>query len=338
MKAKHEFRGGKSLKVGDRAAGYWPQNIDSTKGGFKEIYELIDQDWVSSAPSILRDLSQKVAGIRKDAKLSELGKREAIQQAGLSALNRLKNKTAKVDRLQEELLSGLEDAIKTPTPSLNDTMIDLAMAAHLREQVKEWQNGDFAGPSSITSRLQDLSERARLAVIRVPAELSGIDTQIQTAVRTTFVDPATAKHLEDTSYAINVARDVVQASIEEMVSLAQLPKADVQDAIGPGWDASGVRPGRKPADFDMTPTRKGDSALMASQRAEEDSASWAAQESAAGRTVTEEQRIARREELTQQYISEAPQVRTFTGRESLHEATNKQERLAIIEAGLKAVA
>lgn len=332
----HDFRGGKSIRIGNRIAGFWPENIDPKKPGFKEIFDLIDVDWVTSAPNILRDLNDKVTAIRADVKLSELGKREAILQAGRTALNRLKTKTTKVDRLQEDLVEGMQSAIKTPTPSMNDTMIDLAMAAYLREQVTTWKNGEFAGPTAIADRLQDMSERARLAVIRVPAELSGIDAHIQDVVRSTFVDPAIAKHLEDTSYAISVARDVVQATLKEMVSLADIPAGEVRETIGTGWDSSGVQPGRKPADLNLMPPRKADAAAMAAQRAEEDVAAWATDEQAAGRQVTDGQRQAKYEQLSAQYAAEVPQLRTFSGRESLNEGRTTEERQAIIAARLKA--
>lgn len=267
---KHEFRGGKSIRIGNRIVGFWPENIDSSKPEFKEIFDLIDINWVTSAPSILRDLNDKVSAIRADVKLSELGKREAILQAGRAALNRLKAKTAKVDRLQEELVEGMQSAIQTPTASMNDTMIDLAMAAYLREQVTAWKNGEFAGPTAIADRLQDMSERARLAVIRVPAELSGIDTHIQDVVRSTFMDPAIAKHMEDTSYAIGVARDVVQTTLQEMVTLAQIPANEVREAIGTGWDSSGVSPIRRPADLSLMPSRKVDAKAVTTQGAEDE--------------------------------------------------------------------
>ena len=256
MKARQEFRGGKRIRIGSRLAGFWPDDIDPAKAEFKEIYEVIDHEWVTSAPNILRDLVERASAIRADAKLSEIGKREAMEQASRSAFNRIKTKTAKIDRLQEELISGMEEAIKAPSATLNDTMIDLAMAAYLRDQVKEWKSADFAGPERITAQLQDLSERARLAVIRVPAELSGIDAHIQNSVRATFVDPALAKHLEDKSYAIEVARDVVQVVLDEMVTLSKLPQAEVRAAVGSGWNVSGVPLGRAPSDLSLMPTRK----------------------------------------------------------------------------------
>lgn len=336
MQARHELRGGRNIRIGNRIAGIWPDNIDPTKAEFKDIFELIDLEWVTSAPNILGDLSEKVSAIRADANLSEIGKREAIEQAGRSALNRIKSKTAKVDRLQQELVDGMESAIKTPTASLNDTMIDLALAAYLRDQVKAWQDGEHAGPERIASRLQGLSERARLAVIRVPPELSGIDTHTQTAVRTTFVDPAVAKHLEDTSYAVDVARQVVQVTLEETITLAQIPQAAVREAVGQGWDTAGVSPGRKSTDLNLMPSRKVDPISKAGQRADEDSAVWAEQERAAGRSVTDEQRQAKREQLAQQYVAEMTPDRTFTGREHMKEARTPQERQAIIAARLSA--
>lgn len=336
MKFSHDFRGGKHIRIGSRLAGIWPDNIDPQKSEFKDIFEVIDPEWVTSAPNILRDLAERVTAIRADAKLSDIGKRQAIQEASRSALNRLKTKTAKVDRLQDALIDGMETAIKVPTPSLNDTMIDLAMAAYLRDQVKSWQGEDFAGPDRIASRLQSLSERARLAVIRVPAELSGVDVHIQDTVRTTFVDPAVAKHLEDKSYAIDVARKVVQVVLDEIVTLSKLPQSEVQEVIGQGWDTSGVTFSRKPADLSLMPNPRGDRAALAAQRASDDAGTWAEGERQAGREVTEEQQLAKRDQLAQQYLVDMPAPRELTGRENLKDAKNEDERRAIIRARLAA--
>ena len=88
-----------------------------------------------------------------------------------------------------------------------------------------------------------LSEPARLALLRLPAELTGATPEVQTAARAPLIDPVAAAALADQQTAIDQARKLVQHAINELAKQSGLEPADLIRTFGQdarNWELPGI--------------------------------------------------------------------------------------------------
>ncbi|MDP3835032.1 MAG: hypothetical protein Q8Q82_13805 [Hydrogenophaga sp.] len=329
-----------TIRAGSRIIALWPEGLKSDLNHTKPAFDLIDPEWVSSAPSILRDLHNKIQSIKADKMLSEIGKQENIQAVTRSAMNRLKSKGDSVKRQEQQLRELAESAVNIPTPGQNDTLIDIAMAGLLRQQMGDLKADGKATTLRMQSDLDSLSDRAKLAVLRLPVELSGINVEMQEHVRSSFVPPATARVMQETFQAIDTARQGVQAVLEEMISLSSFPNHEAAEIMGDTWNARAVPPGRQKSDLDsFKPARVKnleEAQAAATTQAEQEVQSWAMSEGLAGREVSEVQKQAKKDELIQLGLQMRGIDKVWKASDKLGDANTPEDKQAIIQARLNA--
>lgn len=195
-----------------------------------ELRAILDPERVSSLPGILSAHAQRAEAINQDRELSAEGKRARIAAQAGATVGNLATLAKKVIKAEAAHRAETEGAVQIPKADAADTLVDLALAAHLRES------------NPIKTKLLNGSERLRLAAARMPAELTGLSPEVHAAVRGSLIAPELAVSLGEEAAALEAARRVVQGAIDELASEAQLPPRELVDLFGAGWRLPGVAP------------------------------------------------------------------------------------------------
>jgi len=192
------------------------------------VVKLLDSETASSIPSMARSFEQRRDSIRANAKLSDIGKAEEIQGFANSLLGNLATRAKQVTDLEAEHHADKLSAVPLPQASVNDTLIDIELAKHVRSL------------DLIPSRLVELPERLRLAIARTPSELSGLRPEIHTRIHGSLMSPAKAVQLSSEAQALGAAREVMQAAINELAPQAKWPATELVRHFGDRWRLPGV--------------------------------------------------------------------------------------------------
>lgn len=214
-----------------RAAALLAQNagIDpSASPRAADAFKLIDGEAVSSLPGLVNVFRQRRAAIDADQTLSDLGKREQLRAFANSHLGNIATKARRVVELESEYAKDRASAVPLPKADASETLIDLALAQHIRST------------EPIPTALMTMSERVRLAIARVPVELSGLTAETQARVHGSLMNPAKALQFATEAQAIGAAREVTQAAIDEIATHAEWPAAELVRHFGTHWRLPGV--------------------------------------------------------------------------------------------------
>lgn len=187
-----------------------------------------DASRVSSVPGIVQAFTEKRAAIVADKDLSDSGKQARIRAAAGNALANIGAGAKAIAALEREHAQARASAVRLEKPDAAEMMLDLAIAAHIRET------------APIPSVLERQSERVRVALARVPSELSGIKPEVQARVLGSLVDAETAAQLAEEVQALEIARQVTQAGIDDLASEAQLQPRELVQAFGTDWRLPGL--------------------------------------------------------------------------------------------------
>lgn len=203
----------------------------STSPRVAEVLQMLDAERVSGIPGVLGAHQQRVSTVNSDAELSPVGKRARVNAAADSTLGNLARLARRIVALEAEHRNATENAVQIPPADAAETLVDLALAQHLRE----------ARP--IPTALLNASERVRLAAARLPIELSALKPEVHAAVRGSLIDPKLAVELGEESKALDFARQVTQSAIDELAPDAGWsPRQWVETFGGQGWRLPGVAP------------------------------------------------------------------------------------------------
>jgi hypothetical protein len=192
--------------------------------------KLLDSETASSIPSIMRSFEQRRAAIEADKNLSDIGKAEQIRAAAASWIGNIATRAKQLTDLEAEYEADKSSAVPLPQASVNDCLIDIALAAHVKSL------------DLIPSRLVELPERLRLAVARVPNELSGTKPEVHARVHGSLMSPAKAAQLSSEAQAIGAAREVAQAAITELAPAAKWTPQEMVTHFGSKWRLPGIHP------------------------------------------------------------------------------------------------
>ncbi len=203
-------------------------HVDPSYPRVAETLRLLDAERVSSVPGILGSLEASRAAARSDVNLSAVGQREKIAAAAGSALGNIATVAKRVTEMEREHAAELAASAPLPEPTPSDTLIDLELARQIKAE------------SPIPSKLERSSERVRVALARLPNELSGITSDVQARVRASLRDPALAARLGDEAAALEAARRVVQGAIDEVQADAQVGASELVRLFGTAWKLPGV--------------------------------------------------------------------------------------------------
>lgn len=193
-----------------------------------DALQAIDPERVSSIPSMLTSYLGKIGSIRQDRELSDEGKKTRIQSAASSQLGNIATLAKSIAALEAQHRADRDSAVPLPKAEVADALIDLALVQQIRQ----------ANP--IPSKLVNMSERARLALARMPLELSGLTPDVQAKVHGSLMSPEKAAQLQEEAQALNSARAVVQSAIEELAPDAKWSPRELVDNFGTAWKLPGV--------------------------------------------------------------------------------------------------
>lgn len=192
-----------------------------------EALQVLDIERVSSAPALVAAYHDRAAEIRRDPMLSDAGKQSKIQGAATSTLGNIAAMARRIVEMETEhrAESGL---VPLPEPTASDTLIDLALAA----QIKADPPTGFA--------LEHASERTRIAVARLPRELSGLSAELQVRAHASLTPASDAARIAAEATALDAARQVVQQAIGELQTDARWQPAELVKAFGNHWKLPGI--------------------------------------------------------------------------------------------------
>lgn len=205
----------------------WPTGVPRDAAHTLEAFQQIDDERVSSATGVLRRYWSVVEEVNADKELSDVGKKARIAVAAESALANLKKPAEIVTRLETSLRTRANTTVVLPKPDASDTLVDLALAAQVKAEGR------------IPALLMNSSERMRVAIARVPEELSGLKSADRARIRGSLVDPHLAQELGQTTAAVEAARNTVQRAIDEVAPSVDKSPSDKAAMVGPGWRISG---------------------------------------------------------------------------------------------------
>ncbi len=188
----------------------------------------IDPERVSSAVGVVAEFSRTVEQINRDRDLSEHGKRDRIKAAASARLSNIARTAREVAALERKHAEARRTAVKLEKPDAAETLIDLALAQHVR------------AAEPIPSALVAMSERLRVAVARLPVELSGITVETQARVVGSLVSPTLAAQFAEESEVLEAARTVVQGTIDDVAPLAGWGAGELVEAFGDAWKLPGL--------------------------------------------------------------------------------------------------
>jgi multidrug efflux pump subunit AcrA (membrane-fusion protein) len=190
----------------------------------------LDPERVSSVPGILKFHGTRVTSFRADRELSDEGKRKRIQTSAESALGNLAGVAKEVAKLRAE--HGIDRALALKIPRAADApemLLDLEYARMQREK-----------PVAPTMLEINASERMRLALARLPTDITGLDAKAQTRLAASLVAPDRAAQFADEVEAIDGAAQAVQAAIDALAGEAQLEAREMVRLFGTEWRLPGV--------------------------------------------------------------------------------------------------
>lgn len=186
----------------------------------RKALDLLDDTRVSSIPSMMAAFNQRAASIRADRELSDEGKSTRIRSAANSIFGNVASAAREIAELEQQHKAEMATAVVIPEADAAATLIDLALAAHIR--------AENPTPTALTMA----SERTRQALARIPVELSGITPEVQTRVIGSLIPSADAARFIDEAAAIAAARDVAQAAIDELQPVAKWTPRELVQYIG----------------------------------------------------------------------------------------------------------
>ncbi|MDR6857233.1 hypothetical protein [Variovorax guangxiensis] len=219
---------GNMINVNGQILALWPRGLPRDAAHTLEAFQQIDDERVSSATGVLRRFWSTVDEVHANKELSEVGKKARIAEAAGSALSNLKKPAEIVTRLEANLRTRAATAVVLPKPDVNDTMVDLALAALVKSQDK------------VPTLLVNSSERVRVAIARMPEELTGLKPADRARIRGSLIDPNLAQELGQTTAAVEAARYAVQNAIDAVAPSVDMAPSDKAAIVGPGWRIQGV--------------------------------------------------------------------------------------------------
>lgn len=189
----------------------------------------LDEERASSAPGIMRLFLETADAARSDDKLSALGQREKVQSAARSRLGNVGAIAKEISKLEHEHEAAQKKAVQIPEADAAQMLLDLEIAKHVR------------GLDLVPTQMERLPERLRVALVRLPAELTGITVDTQARIAGSLVSPDVAVQLGEEAEALQYARRVVQLAINELGAHAGVLSArEALQTFGPGWEVPGV--------------------------------------------------------------------------------------------------
>jgi hypothetical protein len=197
----------------------WPAHLSKTSGDTKKLFEIIDPEVAFSIGWTLSSFDGEVKTALADKLLSPLGQKQAQQNAANRAVKRLALRAKDLLRAVDDLRERHTNAVEVPTPSANDTMIDIALAQMLREQ--------GAKTPLSAMKLRNSSERMRHALLRMPVELTGISQDLQDQIRLTFIAPSVELNFTQVKEAIGITQYALNKAAAEVVTHLPNRGADV---------------------------------------------------------------------------------------------------------------
>ena len=194
------------------------------------VTKLLDSETVSSIPSIIESFEKRREAILANKNLSDIGKAEEIQGFANSILGNIATRAKQISDLEAEHANDRATAVPIPKADAAETLIDLALAQHLR------------ATDPIPSALVQMSERVRLAAARVPIELTGLTPAAQAKAHGSLMSPAKAVQLSAEAEALDAARTVTQQAIAELAPQAKWPATELVRHFGDRWRLPGIHP------------------------------------------------------------------------------------------------
>lgn len=212
------------MRSGSNIVATWPVGLPTDREHTQEAYRLIDPEAASSAVGILRRLHETKEATQADPMLSDAGKLQKTAEAAAVALANLRTKADTVRRLESEYQQLAADAVQIPEASAADAMHDMEIARMARAD------------SKTAPAIELASERTRLALVRVPVEISGIKPETRERLRGSFISPEMALELEQRATALHAAREGVQRAIRLASGHSDLSLAQKRALVGAGFD------------------------------------------------------------------------------------------------------
>lgn len=218
------------LRVAGKLTAIWPEGLDPAYGSatVKAAWEIADPDRLNSALGIVGAFLQSVQQIDADRDLSDHGKSERRRDVAKNRLYQLKPLAERVTSLEAQHKRALTDLVQVKPADAAEAIVDIALAKEYREQ------------APIPTVLERWSERARQALVRLPAEITGMDDGLRERIALTLADPVKAGSIANDGEALRVARRVVQQSILTLQEAAQVSVGELSQWFGRGWQLPGV--------------------------------------------------------------------------------------------------
>lgn len=188
----------------------------------------IDGERVSSATGVIADFTRTAEQINSDRDLSEHGKRERIRAAAASRLGNVARVAREVADLERKHTEAKRTAVQIPKADAAETLVDLALAQHVR------------AAEPIPSKLVSMSERIRVAVARLPTELTGVSPETQAAVVGSLISPSLAAQFAEEAEVLGAARSVIQAAVDDLAPTADWKPTELVEAFGDDWRLPGL--------------------------------------------------------------------------------------------------
>lgn len=217
----------KAIRTARAAAILTKRLAPSSSPRVAEAIQALDPERVSGVPGIVAAFEARAEQIRRDRELSAEGQRARIKAAAGTALGNIAGIAQRIAAMEVEHRA---DSGNVPLPPLDATivMVDLALAA----QIKADQATSFA--------LEYASERVRLAAARMPRELTGLTPEQQARAHASLMPADVAARIGDEAVALDAARTVVQAAIDELALTAGLEARELVQLFSNAWRLPGV--------------------------------------------------------------------------------------------------
>lgn len=193
-----------------------------------EVLRLTDPEAVSSLPGIANAYNMRTAQIHSDRELSDVGKRERMKSVADGAAGHVGKLAKRVAELEAQHRTTRANAVQLPKADAADVLLDIELAKFIRES------------EPIPSKLTAMSERVRIAMARLPVEITGLTTEVQASVLGSLVSPELAVQFAEEEQALSAARSVVQSAINEVAPVAELSPRDMVQTFGTRWRLPGL--------------------------------------------------------------------------------------------------
>ena len=179
-------------------------------------------------PNFVRGFAVKAEAIKADKLLSGEGQRQAIGQAAQAALSNIAGIARDLTQLEIELARDRANAAPLPKADAADAVVDVALAALLREQ------------KPTASALMLAGERVRIAAARLPEELTGLTPETKAQIHGSLISPELAQRLSEETGALALARQGVQSAIDELAPQSGLTPRELVGVLGANFRLPGV--------------------------------------------------------------------------------------------------